>query len=113
MLIHLLMWQQAISWQKGPSPAITTAHYLPEAYALEKKDGIVSVGEVGSVNVAIWMVCVHHRRENISDVFWEPSCQVVGFHAECIHLFKEIIALFFCYAEINSIIQCKQFTEEL
>lgn len=55
----------------------------------------MSVGEVGSVNVAIWMVCVHHRRENISDVFWEPSCQVVGFHAECIHLFKEIIALFF------------------
>lgn len=91
VLIHLFVWQQAISWQRGPAPTITAVHHLPEACALEKKDGIVGVGEVGSVNVAIWMISTHHWRENISDVFGEASCQAIGLHIECIHLFEQTI----------------------
>lgn len=91
VLIHLLVWQQAISWQRGPAPAFAAAHHLPETRALEEKDGVVGVGEVGSINVAIWMVSAHHWRENISDVFGEASCQAVGPHVESIHLFEQII----------------------
>lgn len=91
LLIHLLVWQQAIPWQKGPAPAIAATHHLPEARPLEEKDGIVGVGEVGSVDAAIWMVPAHHWRENISDVFGEAFCQAVGFHIESIHLFEQII----------------------
>lgn len=91
VLIHLLVWQQAIPWQKGPAPAFTAAHHLPEARVLKEKESIVGVGEVSSVNVAIWMVPAHYWGENISDVFGEASCQAVGFHVECIHLFEQII----------------------
>lgn len=46
VLGQLLVWQQAISWQKGPAPAISASQHLPEARALEEEDGIVGVGEV-------------------------------------------------------------------
>lgn len=91
VLIHLLVWQQAIPRQRGPVPAIAAAQHLPEARALEQKDGVVGVGEVGSVDVAIWMVSAHHWRENVSDVFGEASCQAVGFHVKRVHLFEQII----------------------
>ena len=94
LLIHLLVWQQAISRQRGPAPAIATAHHLPETCALEQKDGIVGVGEVGSVDVAIWMVPALHWRENVSDVFGKAPRQAVGFDTECIHLFEQIFVFF-------------------
>lgn len=100
LLIHLLVWQQAIPRQKGPAPAFAAAHHLPEARALEQKDGVVGVGEVGGVDVAIWMVSALHCRENFSDVFGEASRQAVGFHVEGVHLFERIIAF---ASSINSI----------
>lgn len=89
LLVHLPVWQQAVSRQRGPAPALAAARYLPEARALEQEDGAVGVGEVGSVDVAIWMVSSLHRRENVSDGFGEASCQAAGFHAECKHLFGQ------------------------
>lgn len=86
---HLPVWQQAILRQKGPAPAFTAARHLPESCALEQKDGAVGVGEVGSVDVAIWMVSALHWRENVSDGFGEASRQAAGFHTECKHLFGQ------------------------
>lgn len=91
VLLHLLVWQQAISRQRGPAPAVPAADHLPEACALQKKDGIVRVGEVGGIDVATWMVAARHGRENMSDVFGEASRQAVGLHVKCKHLLEQII----------------------
>lgn len=99
LLIHLLVRQQAISREKGPAPTITAAHHLPETRALEQKDGIVGVGEVGRIDAAIWMVSAFHWRENISDLFGKASCQPVGFYSERIHLFEQIVAVLFHFKQ--------------
>ena len=91
LLLHLLVWQQAISRQREPAPAFAAAHHSPKARPLEQKDGAVGVGEVGSVYVAIRMVSVLHGRENFSDVFGEASRQAVHFDVECVHLFEQSV----------------------
>lgn len=91
LLFHLLVWQQAISRQREPTPAFAAAHHSPKARPLEQKDGAVGVGEVGSVDVAIWMVSVLHGGENVSDVSGEASRQAVRFDVECIHLFEQTV----------------------
>lgn len=68
----------------------------------------MSVGEVGSVNVAIWMVSALHGGENISDAFGEASCQAVGVDIESIHLFEQIIVFL-----RQPITTCKHITEEV
>lgn len=93
LLIHLPVWQQAVAWQRGPAPALAAARHLPETRALEEKDCIVGVGEVGSVDATIWMVSGLHRREDFSDVFGEASCQAAGFHVEGVNLFEQTTAL--------------------
>lgn len=93
VLVHLLVRQQPISRQERPAPAIAAAHHLPEVSAFEEKDCIVGVGEVGSVDVAIWMVSARHWRENFSNVFGEASCEPVGLYIKCIHLFEQIMVL--------------------
>lgn len=93
LLVHLLVRQQAVPGQKWPAPTLTVAQHSPVARALEQKDGIVGVGEVGGVDVAIWMVSALHGRENISDVFGEASRQAVGFHVECVHLCEQTVVV--------------------
>lgn len=112
VLIHLLVWQQPISRQEGPAPAIAAPQHLPEARALEEEDGVVGVGEVRCIDAAIWMVSAHHWRENVSDVFGEASRQAVGFHVERVHLFEQMI-VFLSYSEINSITTHQQITGEV
>lgn len=89
LLFHLLVGQQAISRQREPAPAFATAHHSPKARPLEQKDGAVGVGEVGSVDIAIWMVAALHGGENISDLFGEASRQAVRLGVECVHLFEQ------------------------
>lgn len=89
LLFHLLVWQQAIPRQSEPPLAFTAAHHSPKARPLEQKDGAVGVGEVGGVDVAIWMVSALHGGENISDVFGEASRQAVGFAVERVHLLEQ------------------------
>lgn len=89
LLFHLLVRQQAISRQREPTPAFAAAHHSPKARSLEQKYGAVGVGEVGSVDVAIWMVSALYGGENVSDVFGEASRQAVRFGVECVHLFEQ------------------------
>lgn len=89
LLFHLLVWQQTIARQREPAAAFATAHHSPKARPLEQKDGAVGVGEVGSVDVAIWMVSMLHGGENISEVFGEASRQAVRFGVERVHLFEQ------------------------
>lgn len=91
LLFHLLVWQQAISRQREPTPAFAAAQHSPKARPLEQKDGAVGVGEVGSVDVAIWMVSALHGGENVSDVSGEASRQAVRFDVECVHLFEQTV----------------------
>lgn len=93
LLVHLLVRQQAVPGQKRPATTLTVAQHSPVARALEQKDGIVGVGEVGGVDVAIRMVSALHGRENISDVFGEAPRQAVGFHVERVHLCEQTVAL--------------------
>lgn len=93
LLVHLLVWQQAVPGQKRLAPTLTVAQHSPVARALEQKDGIVGVGEVGGVDVAIWMVSALHGGENISDVFGEASRQAVGFHVVNVHLCEQTVVV--------------------
>lgn len=89
LLLHLLVRQQAVPRQSQPPSAFAAAHHSPKARPLEQKDGAVGVGEVGGVDVAIWMVSALHGGENVSDVFGEASRQAVGFAVERVHLSEQ------------------------
>lgn len=93
LLVHLLVRQEAVPGQKRLAPTLTVAQHSPVARALEQKDGIMGVGEVGGVDVAIWMVSALHGGENISDVFGEASRQAVGFHVERVHLCEQTVVV--------------------
>lgn len=86
---HLLVRQQAVPRQREPAPAFAAARHAPKARPFEQKDGAVGVGEVGGVDVAIWMVSALHGGENLSDALGEASRQAVRPDAEGVHLLEQ------------------------
>lgn len=89
LLFHLLVRQQAVPRQREPAPAFAAARHPPEARPFEQKDGAVGVGEVGGVDVAVWMVSALHGGEHLSDALGEASGQAVGSHVEGVHLLEQ------------------------
>lgn len=89
LLFHLSVRQQAVPRQREPAPAFAAARHPPKACPFEQKDGAVGVGEVGGVDVAIWMVSTPHSRESLSDALGEASRQAVGSHVEGVHLLEQ------------------------
>lgn len=89
LLFHFLVRQQAVARQREPAAAFAAARHSPKARPLEQEDGAVGVGEVGSVDVAIWMVSARHGGENLSEVFGEASRQAVCFGVERVHLLEQ------------------------